>query len=80
MQISSMQDLHSGSYQKKPRFLGCMQFDHDIAVLSIQVIISLHQRLGISIQSAFSQFLLLLVVVDSHRVFSSIMGVYEKGA
>jgi hypothetical protein len=51
-----------------------MQFDHDIAVFSIQFIITLHQRLGIPIQPAFSQFLLLLlflvvVVIESHRVF-----------
>jgi hypothetical protein len=70
MQISGLQDLHSGSCQKKPGFLGCMQFDHDFAVLSIQIIISLHRRFGIPIQPAFSQLLLLLVVVDSHRVFS----------
>jgi hypothetical protein len=34
-------------YQKKPRFLGGMHFDHDIAVTSIQVIITLHRRLNI---------------------------------
>jgi hypothetical protein len=32
----------SGSYQKKPRTLGYIQFDHDIVVLSIQTVISLH--------------------------------------
>lgn len=59
MQIMFIQDLHPGSYQKKTGFLGCMQFDRDIAVLSIQVIISLHRRLGISIEPASSQSLLI---------------------
>jgi hypothetical protein len=30
--------------QKKLGFLGCMQFDHDIAVFSIQFIITLHDQ------------------------------------
>jgi hypothetical protein len=85
MQISGMQDLHSGSYQRKPGFLGCMQFDHIFAVLSILVSISLHRRLDISIQPAFSQFLLLLLllllllVVDSHRFLSILSNLSKWG-
>ena len=37
MQILAIQYLHSATYQKEPGFLGCIQFDHDIAVLSIQI-------------------------------------------
>jgi hypothetical protein len=81
-----MQDWHPGSVQKKPRFLCCMQFDHDIATLSIQIIISLHRRLNISIETAFSHsFAYSCVVVIESMLFtltesfrSVMMEVYEK--
>jgi hypothetical protein len=58
----------SGSYRKKPGSFGCMQFDHDITVLSIQIIITLHQRFAFQLSLlsvSFCFFLLLLILTES---------------
>ncbi|CAP79819.1 hypothetical protein PCH_Pc12g01920 [Penicillium rubens Wisconsin 54-1255] len=69
--LTTMEIAVRGSYQKKPRFLGGMHFDHDIAVTSIQVIITLHRRLNIAIEPAFSHvFAHSYVVVTESMLFT----------
>ena len=79
--MSVMQDWHPVSDQKKPGFLGYMQLDHDIAVTSIQGIISLHYRCFWPCTRLFLPFVtesMLFTLTESFR--SVIVGVYEKEA